>query len=317
MAHPKLSVVIPIYNAQAYLGKCLDSILTQSFKNYEIILVDDGSTDKSGMICDQYAEKHGHIIVIHKANAGVSAARNTGIEQSRGEWIYFCDADDELNTEGLGKFMNHALADIDLIASTFEKEPDENDTVKKEITSVTEFTPRDYAHALFSGINGDYQGYLWSKLFRASIIREKRIYFDTTITHNEDRLFILNYLLEVKGKVIYLPENTYRYFVRDSGAMKSLQSSESYWKFRSDLKSFIEMGKIALLWHDSFLTKLIKYGTFDSGSKNKALIKKYSNNPEEEKKEIDRIVIESIGRRAYYKLTLRSIIKRIIKNFKK
>ena len=92
----KVSIIVPVYNVEKYLEKCLDSIVKQTYENIEIILVDDGSTDKSGTILDQYAEMDNRISVIHKKNEGVSTARNTGIEAARGEYICFADADDYL-----------------------------------------------------------------------------------------------------------------------------------------------------------------------------------------------------------------------------
>ena len=91
----KVSIIVPVYNVEKYLEKCLDSIVKQTYENIEIILVDDGSTDKSGTILDQYAEMDNRISVIHKKNEGVSTARNTGIEAARGEYICFADADME------------------------------------------------------------------------------------------------------------------------------------------------------------------------------------------------------------------------------
>ena len=91
---PKVSVIVPVYNTEKYLPRCIESILAQTFTDFELILVNDGSTDKSGKICDEYAKKDSRIVVIHKENGGVSSARNKGIEISQGELISFIDADD-------------------------------------------------------------------------------------------------------------------------------------------------------------------------------------------------------------------------------
>lgn len=100
MNNPLVSVVVPVYNVASYLEQCLDSVVNQTYKNLEIILVDDGSTDGSGAICDRYAEKDSRIQVIHKENGGLSSARNVGLERITGEWALFVDSDDwiELNT---------------------------------------------------------------------------------------------------------------------------------------------------------------------------------------------------------------------------
>ena len=98
---PVVSIVIPIFNAEKYLARCLDSILAQSYSDWECILVDDGSTDGSGRICDCYAAKDARFKAIHGSNKGVSTARNKGIQLSGGQWFYFCDADDEVMPNSL------------------------------------------------------------------------------------------------------------------------------------------------------------------------------------------------------------------------
>ena len=89
-----ISVIVPVYNAEKYLHRCVDSILTQTFDNFELLLINDGSNDNSGVICDEYALKDSRVRVFHKENGGVSSARNLGLDNSKGEWIAFCDADD-------------------------------------------------------------------------------------------------------------------------------------------------------------------------------------------------------------------------------
>ena len=92
--NPKISIIVPIYNMEQYLERCVDSILSQTYKNFEVILVNDGSTDNSGNICDDYAKKDQRIKVIHKKNGGISSARNAGIKLSKGQWLLFIDRDD-------------------------------------------------------------------------------------------------------------------------------------------------------------------------------------------------------------------------------
>lgn len=105
----RFSIIVPIYNTEKYLSKCINSILVQSFKYYELILVNDGSTDKSGLICDKYSAEHGNISVIHKKNGGVSDARNIGISQAEGEYIIFVDSDDYIERDALNEFNNELI----------------------------------------------------------------------------------------------------------------------------------------------------------------------------------------------------------------
>lgn len=95
MNNPLISVIVPVYNVEKYLPRCIDSIIDQTFKNFELLLIDDGSKDKSGEICDEYAKRDNRIKVFHKENGGVSSARNVGLDSAKGEWIIFCDSDDE------------------------------------------------------------------------------------------------------------------------------------------------------------------------------------------------------------------------------
>ena len=101
MTQPQISIIVPVYNSEKYLGACIDSILSQSFRDIELILVDDGSRDSSPRICDDYAQKDGRVKVIHKANGGVSAARNDGLDIAKGEYVTFIDSDDWVEREFL------------------------------------------------------------------------------------------------------------------------------------------------------------------------------------------------------------------------
>ena len=116
----KLSVIIPCYNAEKYLGECLDSLLAQDVKDFEIILIDDGSRDGTAQLARRYAQQDERIRLIGQENAGVSAARNAGLRIARGEWVLFVDADDVLPQSALGKLLSCAKADVDLVVSTHE-----------------------------------------------------------------------------------------------------------------------------------------------------------------------------------------------------
>ena len=111
----KISVIIPIYNAEVYLENCLESIKNQSFTDYEVLLIDDGSTDNSGKICDVFATKDFRFQVIHKSNGGVSSARNIGIEQAKGEWICFMDSDDTVEKDYLQHLYQGANQQNDIL----------------------------------------------------------------------------------------------------------------------------------------------------------------------------------------------------------
>lgn len=130
---PKITVIVPIYNVEPYLERCVNSILNQSYQNLEIILVDDGSPDNCGAICDEFAKKDDRIVVIHQKNKGLSGARNTGLENATGDYIGFVDSDDWIDEEMYGEMMDAMLQnDVNLVECDFifrteygEKEPEE------------------------------------------------------------------------------------------------------------------------------------------------------------------------------------------------
>lgn len=132
MRKPLVSIIVPIYNVEPYLRKCIDSILEQSYKNLEIILVDDGSTDKSGTIADQYEKKFKHVKVIHQPNEGLSSARNAGIDNSNGEWLAFIDSDDYIRKDFIESLINIAMENnTDIVTCSFKPFSNDGSILKK------------------------------------------------------------------------------------------------------------------------------------------------------------------------------------------
>lgn len=121
MSAPKFSIIIPVYNVAPYLRKCLDSVIGQAFTDWEAICVDDGSTDESGRIINGYAQKDQRIKVIHQKNAGLSAARNSGMEAATGEWVCFLDGDDTLSSNWLSSYLRGTATDVDVIYGGVEQ----------------------------------------------------------------------------------------------------------------------------------------------------------------------------------------------------
>lgn len=111
----KVSIIVPVYNVEKYLQRCIESILTQTETDFELLLIDDGSKDKSGLMCDDYAQKDKRVNVIHKENGGVSSARNLGIEKANGEWMCFIDADDYVRQDFLSNIQQYLFGDVDIV----------------------------------------------------------------------------------------------------------------------------------------------------------------------------------------------------------
>lgn len=194
----KISVVVPVYKAETYLARCVDSILAQTGVELELILVDDGSPDRSGGICDEYAQKDPRVKVLHKENAGVSAARNSGIDAATGDWIYFCDADDELFPDSLAKMLEEGR-DADLILSGIETY---RITPRRNLLQIM----RTYERPTFTLERAEFPASFHkffvtdnllsscAKLFRLSLLRKAGVRFDSRLVVLEDYDFVLSYL---------------------------------------------------------------------------------------------------------------------------
>lgn len=212
---PLVSVVVPVYKAEKLLPKCVDSILAQTYQNIQLILIDDGSPDSSGQICDAYAQKDQRVLVKHTANQGVSAARNEGIALADGEYLAFVDSDDYLSPGFLAAGLHHlADGDADLFISGLVEEFYQDDKlVKREENKGPD--RRYTVRQLFNAFNIDYPFLLicgiWCKLYRMRIIKEKALRFDEQVTLGEDMLFLCDYL-DHAGEVAFSSEVFYHYF---------------------------------------------------------------------------------------------------------
>ena len=199
MENAKISIIVPVYNKEKYLKRCLESILNQTYQNLEIILVDDGSTDASPAIAGAFAEKDSRIVYIRQENSGVSAARNTGINAATGEFIGFIDSDDFIEPEMYEKLMAPFVEQegIDLtVCGYFNKKAftaSEDTRCSGEEALIQMFDLRKTLH---------FKPYNWNKLFRASIIKEHNILFDTAVPYNEDAKFNFDYFLHIRDAYI-------------------------------------------------------------------------------------------------------------------
>lgn len=222
---PKISIIVPVYNVEKYLSLCLDSILSQSFTEWECILVNDGSQDRSGSICNFYAAKDGRFRVFHKENGGVSSARNIGIEKAKGDWFVFIDSDDLLYDYSLESFMNNLEDGIDSVCGGYVL-IDENKGAILQYNSSRKYDMtigRDealidfYKHAY-----GDlFNGYLWNRMLKADIIKNNHLRFREDIFIKEDGLFLVQYLCKCRGLHAYTSLPLYKYRTNPHGAMET------------------------------------------------------------------------------------------------
>lgn len=194
---PVFSVIVPVYNAATTLNRCVDSILSQEFSDLELLLIDDGSTDGSGVVCDDYANIDNRVRVFHKSNAGVSSARNLGLDNAVGDWIAFCDADDWTYPCWLSHFYQMMLDDVQLLVQGFRTDrPVGNGTSRTEYGVEFTGSSTDGFVKLYSQ---NLLGYLFVKAFKREQIESHSIRFNEAIHFNEDGLFVIDFLSQIQS----------------------------------------------------------------------------------------------------------------------
>lgn len=221
-----VSVIVPVYNVEKYIGQLIESLTGQTLKDIEIILVDDGSKDNSGKICDEYAKKDGRIQVIHKANGGVGSARNMGLEAAQGKWVIFCDADDWLELDALEALVNAAeennadvaFGDANLAYKNLIKEnplykapfaTSDREVIDKLIAASMSrnycFAPPECGPG-----NGGYGG-PWNKLVKRQLLMDNHICFDTRVKGEFDDILYVAHIFACAKKVVYIKQPVYNY----------------------------------------------------------------------------------------------------------
>ena len=245
-AEKKISVIVPIYNQKKYLAKCLDSILEQTYKNLEIILVDDGSTDGSSLICDNYSKTDSRIKVFHQKNKGVSAARNLGIKNVTGEYLVFIDPDDYIDRDYISYLLNLILTNknCELVVCGYLDVDEYGKEINKSHNSFQYniFNSQEYMKYLFCGKSLGYQGYLWNKIFNVELIKRHELEFKENIFYNEDRLFVCKYLLYCN--YIYFSNKPFYFYRHHSSSAMELTKQKISNKMLTEIVAFEEMKKL-------------------------------------------------------------------------
>ena len=207
-----ISVIIPVYNVEQYLNRCLESVCNQTYYNLEIILIDDGSTDESGKMCDKWAEKDSRIKVIHKENGGLSSARNAGLDVANGEYIGFVDSDDWISSSMYEMLYNliNKNEEYDISVCAFRKTWDDKNQLLENITcsTVKIWSRNDFLKRLLKINCQDSNQYAWNKLYRKKIMQNVR-YPQGLIDEDVEGTFIA--VLNVK-KIIETSQVGYFYF---------------------------------------------------------------------------------------------------------
>lgn len=216
-----ITLVVPIYNMEAYLPRCMDSLLHQTCRDYEILLIDDGSTDSSGALCDSYASEHpGLVRVIHKENGGLSSARNTGIDNARGEFIVFPDPDDWTELHYVESFLKYQRQyQADFVCLGHYVDTDSNSVPGRADAEPRAMTGEEARRGLL--LPPRMQGFSWNKLYRLDIIRENSLYFPDDMGTTEDLYFTFCYL-SYCSNACYAPScRVYHYYQRQNSSTRS------------------------------------------------------------------------------------------------
>lgn len=233
---PKISVIIPVYNAEKYLKECLDSVLNQSFKDFEVLIINDGSKDNSRAICDEYAAKDTRIKVFHKENGGVSSARNLGIDNALGEWICFVDSDDYVEKEYVSSLLADASDEISLVVHGLIKFGSGTD---KELNLGNDIVSANNHQILFQIKRIQNFGYPFSKLFKREIIVAHQILFPEDYSIAEDLSFLLQYI--AKAEIIkFETKHHYCYRQVEGSQSNRLRKPEMYFNRYFDIKRIFE-----------------------------------------------------------------------------
>lgn len=219
---PTLSIIIPIYNAEKYIRRCIDSVLSQRYSDFELILINDGSKDNSGCICEEYAEKDSRVRVFHNSNKGVSFSRNYGINKARGEWIGFVDADDWLNEDMYAEMFKEANSvDADLVMTEFYRI--EHEKINYVRIPVGELDIKTFIHKyIFCGYT-----VVWNIIVKKQIIESNGIKFDDGLRIGEDFVFVLSILI-VARRIAVVREPLYNYECQNEDSALHKMRFEDY-----------------------------------------------------------------------------------------
>lgn len=216
------SIIIPIYNASTYLAFSLESLLSQPFQDFELILVDDGSTDESASICDAYAAKDDRIKVLHETHHGVAHSRQVGLETARGEYILYVDADDTVELGMIVDMYQEAVTKkADLVICDYRELTHEGEVYRKQ-----EPTSLDGVAVLEDILDGKLYGALWNKMMRREWLLQTKASFPLELTMREDLIF-LSQCLPYASKIAYIPKAFYGYERRNASALTSHYVNES------------------------------------------------------------------------------------------
>ena len=218
-----ISIIVPVYNVEKELGRCLESIINQTYKNIEVILVDDGSIDRSPEICDKYAVKDKRITVIHKKNEGLSDARNDGIRISHGSYIMFVDSDDYIENDACEKLLSGITPDIDIVVGACKRINGDKTIILRHSNIEEEkvYTAKEFT--ILSIKNSEWYAPVCFNMYRRDFLFENDIFFESGICFEDTNIQIK--MFGSANKIQYVDYAFYNYIIRP-GTLSSLENSE-------------------------------------------------------------------------------------------
>lgn len=244
---PTISIIVPVFNVSPYLHRCIDSILAQTFTNFELILINDGSSDNSGEICENYIHKDNRAKVIHKENGGVSKARNTGLDIAIGEYITFIDSDDYVDFDYL-RVMHKAISENNsdmAICGVRYRNSDNLDACNEQVY-INDFTigKKDYPNKIYSLLEKRRLNYIYSKLYRRNLLDVNRIRFDTKMMLGEDTIFVCD-VLKCSERISVVGECYYNYIKYSSGTLTT-KYYENIYEIYLFIAKYIEQSMLTI-----------------------------------------------------------------------
>lgn len=272
-----ISIIIPVYNTELYLQKCIESVISQNFQDWELILVDDGSTDNSGKICDEYAAKDPRIRVKHKPNTGVSDTRNKGLEIAKGEWVFFLDSDDELYPFSL-KILSQWSKGCDMVVGIYNMNITNpnykctNNIPTSQYSKVV--NPKKFVKLLIHTGLG-FTPTVSPKLYWLKTIREHNLRFNEKIYYAEDQLFLAQYLCCNETQRIYVDntKSVYRYNIRTDNATSVMVERKLTVKTFTDFVGFYNIYETyKRKFKDRKIISWAKWNAYVSGMNIKSMI---------------------------------------------
>lgn len=280
MNNPKISVIVPIYNVEKYIKRCVESLINQSYKNLEIILVDDGSPDNCPKICDDYADKYSNIKVLHKTNGGLSDARNAGMEIATGEYISFIDSDDYIDLETYDITMKKMLETNSEIGAFNILLFSDGEELKPDLSDKFEIMKSE--QAIENTIDDiKVKTNAWNKIYKSNVIKNLKFPVGRL---NEDEFFTFK-ALDRANRIVYLYRQCYYYYQRPNSIMGKYELNrldmldgvwERYIFVKEKYPSIEQKAKLSFafccLYH---YQKLIKNNSIDKDGKGKLKIKDY------------------------------------------